>query len=312
MTRRELPYLTDHGKLDPSQEERELVEPLHGRVRVDECSHRRLLDGEWAPAVFFVRSPARVGGRGVLVACTPEACDRWVRAVVDYTTAVREATAELSAAHRRAATVPWWRHRAARRAFDAWETTRQRYEETMRQADEAYEPVGREIRRAIRVAEEESAARAREQARLVEEARLRRARLAERAVWGWSVVTDEGRSAVHVFRHDVPRSEAPAPTTPQASPCVDLAGLRRALKELDLPDVLWDGPALAETERELEGVGFGRWWRDQFHEDHRTFTAPPPPRGSSYRGNPSGGTATGGTGGFSGGHSGGFSCGGGF
>ncbi|MFF7443562.1 hypothetical protein [Streptomyces sp. NPDC008122] len=312
MSRRELPYLTHRGRLYPTQDARERVEPLHGRVRVHEHSFRRLLDGERAPSVFLVRSAGPLSATGVLVASTAEECHRWVRAALDYVTAVDGITTELSAAHRRAAAVPRWRRLAARRAFDDWETTRQRYEDTMRAAAEAYEPVGREIRRAIRVAEEESAARARERARWAEEAGRRRARLAERAVWGWSVVTDEDRSAVYVFRHDVPRGEAPAPTSPQASPSVDLAGLRRALKELDLPDVRWDGPALAETERELEGVGFGRWWRDRFYEDYRTFTAPPPPRGPSYRGNPSGGTATGGTGGFSGGHSGGFSCGGGF
>ncbi|MEV4431356.1 hypothetical protein AB0K23_39760 [Streptomyces sp. NPDC049602] len=272
MSRRRLPYLTHHGKPYPRQDEHTRIDPADGTVRVYEHSFRRLLDGERAPSVFLVRAPGPRDGSGSLVACTPEECRRWMRAAVAYVTAVDGVTAELSAAHRRAASVPWRREFAARRAFAGWEATRQRYEEAMREAAEAYEPVGHAIREAVRAAEERAAASARERVRQAEEARLRRARLAERTVWGWSVVTEPRGTAVYVFRHDVPPAEAPASALPQDSPGVDLPGPRRALKELALPDVLWDAAALAETERELADVGFGRWWRDQFYEDHRTFT----------------------------------------
>ncbi|MGW8761587.1 hypothetical protein ACWGN5_03705 [Streptomyces sp. NPDC055815] len=306
MSRRKLPYLTNHGKLNPRQKGADRVEPRNGEVRVDEHSFHRLLDGPRAPAVFFVRTPGPPNAPGVLAACTPEACRRWVRAVIDYAAAVDDVTAELSAAHGRAAALPWWRHLAARRALADWEATRQRYEQVMREATEAYAPVGREIRQAIEEAEARAAEAARERARQAEEIRRGRSVLAARPIWGWSEVTDEAGRAVYVFRHDVPRGEA---ASPEESPHVDLRGLRRALTELALPDVRWDTTALAATERELRGIDFGRWWRDLFHEDYRTFTSPPPPRSSSSGGrNPSGGTATGGTGGFTGG----FSFGGGY
>ncbi|MEV7568907.1 hypothetical protein [Streptomyces tanashiensis] len=225
---------------------------------------------------------------------------------VAYATALKDADVELSAAHRRAASVPWWRPFAARRAFSDWETALQHYEDVTREAAEAYEPVAQEIRQAVAEMVEIVAS---ERARQQDETRRRRSVLAARAIWGWSEVTEAGRRAVYVFRHDVPRDDVPEGAAPEESPHVDLRGLRRAIVDLGLPDVRWDGSALAETERQLEGLGFGRWWRDLFHEDFRTFTAPPSAPGSpSGRGNPSGGTATGGTGGFSGG----FSCGGGF
>ncbi|WP_369142261.1 hypothetical protein [Streptomyces sp. R44] len=300
MSRRKLPDLTNQGKLNPRQEE---VEPRNDEVRVHEHVFHRLLEGVRAPAVFFVWTPRPTHPAGVLVTCTPEACQRWVQAVIDYAAAVDEVSAELSAAHRRAASLPWWRHLAVRRALVDWEEIRRRYERVMREAAEAYEPVGREIRQAVQEAEERAAEEAYERTRRAEEVRRGRSVLAARPVWGWSEVTDEGGRAVYVFRHDVPGA------VPGESPQVDLRGLRRALTELGLPDVRWDATALAETERELAGIDFGLWWRDLFHEDYRTVTSPPPPRSSSYgRGNPSGGTATGGTGGFTGG----FSCGGGF
>ncbi|MFF7776880.1 hypothetical protein ACFZCG_20930 [Streptomyces tanashiensis] len=307
MSRRRLPELA-HGSFR-TQDVRRPVEPLYDRVRVDECSFRRLADGERTPPVFFVRPPGSSDGTGVVVACTPEDCRRWVRAAIEYVTTLNEAGAELSAAHRRAASVPWWRPVAARRAFGDWEATLRRHGELTREAAETYAPVCGEIRQAIQKAEERSAEWARERARQQEETRRHRSVLAARDFWGWSEVTEAGRRAVYVFRHDVPRDDVPEGAAPEESPHVDLRGLRRAIVDLGLPDVRWDGSALAETERQLEGLGFGRWWRDLFHEDFRTFTAPPSAPGSpSGRGNPSGGTATGGTGGFSGG----FSCGGGF
>ncbi|MET9372661.1 hypothetical protein ABZX98_00705 [Streptomyces sp. NPDC002992] len=311
------------GKTFPTQEADEPVEPRDGTIRVHEHVFRRALDGKQAPSVFLVRTPGPVDGSRGLVPCTPEASRRWARAAVAYITAVDEVTDALWAARRRAASVPRWRTFAARRALRDWEETRQRYERVMREAGEAYEPVGREIRQAIQAERDKAAERARELARREEEARRRRARLAERAIWGRAVVTEPGWRAVCVFRHDVPRGEAPDTASPEESPHLDLAGLRRALRELDLPHVLWDGPALAETERELEGVSFGRWWRELFHEDYRTLTERPPSGeypgggsssggsssgGSGRRGNPSGGTGTSGSGGFSGG----FSCVGGF
>ncbi|MFF5761299.1 hypothetical protein ACFY8F_02125 [Streptomyces tanashiensis] len=306
MSRRRLPELTHHGDRLPAQEERERVDMLDGRVGVEERACRGLLDGRLGASVFLVRSPGVVDGRGELVACTPEACSRWVRAAAEYVIVVNDVSAELEAAHRRAASVPWWRYVAAQRAFRDWKTIARRYEEVTREAAEAYEPVAREIGRALAEMVEIAA---QERARQQDETRRHRSVLAARAFWGWSEVTEAGRRAVYVFRHDVPRDDAPEGAAPEESPHVDLRGLRRAIVDLDLPDVRWDGAALAETERELAGIGFGRWWRDLFHEDFRTFTAPPPARGSSSgRSSPSGGTATGGTGGFSGG----FSCGGGF
>ncbi|MEU9865301.1 hypothetical protein AB0D99_30985 [Streptomyces sp. NPDC047971] len=303
-------HLTHHGKLLPRQTRRDRVAPLRGRVRVYEHSFHRLLDGRRAPSLFLVWTPRLHDGAGVLVPCTAEACDRWVKAAVAYATAVDDASARLEAAYRRAVAVPGWKYLAVRRAVEAWEETRQRYEREMREAGEAYAPVGREIGQAIEAEKRKVVERAREAARREEEARRRRKRLAERPLWGWAVVTEEGWRAAYAFRHDVARDEAPLTTPLHASPRVDLAGLRQALMDLDLPTVVWDGAALAEAERELDGVGFGAWWRELFHENYRTITSPPSRPAPAPRGNPSGGSATGGSGGFGGGHSGGFGDGG--
>ncbi|MFD7321931.1 hypothetical protein ACFV9D_12760 [Streptomyces sp. NPDC059875] len=305
-------YLTHHGKLLPRQTRHDPVAPLDGKVRVHEHSFHRLLDGRRAPSLFLVRTPGPRDGSGDLVSCTAEACGRWVTAAVAYATAVDDVSAELEAAYRRAVAVPGWKQFALRRAMGEWEETRRRYEWVMREAGEAYEPVGREIRQAIEAEKRKAAARARELAREQEEGRRRRALLAERPLWGWAVVTEVGWRAAYAFRHDVAHGEAPATTPLDESPRVDLSGLRQALKDLDLPTVVWDDAALAETERELEGVGFGSWWQELFHENYKTFTSPPPRPAPFPRSNPSGGTATGGSGGFSSGYGcGGFSCAGG-
>ncbi|MFD9030356.1 hypothetical protein ACFVZW_04190 [Streptomyces sp. NPDC059567] len=320
MRRAGLPYLTYYLTISRRQKDRGPVGPSDGKVRVFEESPSRLLDGERAPSLFFVWTPGPFDGAGELVPCTPQTCRRWVEAGLAYAAAMDDISVELQAAHRRAAAVPWWRHFAARRAMSAFEETRQRYERVMREASEAYEPVRREIREAVRGEKEKAVARARERERQEAEAWRRRRRLAEREVWGWEMVASEesapveggGRQSAYVFRHDVPGGDVRGGDVRGDGPRVDLSGLRQALKELDLPDVVWDAAALAETERELVDVGFDRWWRDLFYEDYRTFTKPPPPPrpgpGATRPGNPSGGTATGGTGGFSGG----FSCVGGF
>ncbi|MEV4948303.1 hypothetical protein [Streptomyces sp. NPDC053755] len=229
------------------------------------------------------------------------------------------ARAELIAAHRRAAAVPWWRRAAARRALGEWEEAGRRYERVVREAAEAYEPVGREISQAIRTESERAAERVREEERREMAAWERRRRLAERANWGCTVATSGGRPIVYVFRHDVPLGEdMPASAAAPGSPRLDLAGLRHALEEVNVPAPWWDDAALAATERELEGVTFAQWWQRLFSEDYRTFTAPPPRWDPSPSGDRSGGTATGGgavggtgTGG-TGGFGGGVSCGGGF
>lgn len=311
MSRLKLPHLVRHRELVPRQRDHEPVGPRDGKVRVLEHHHDRLLDLRRAASFFLVRTPREFDATGELVPCTPEVCRRWVEAALAYATAVDDISAELAATRRRAAAVPWWNHFAARRALGDWEEVRQRYEQVMREAGEAYEPVGREIRQAIQAEREKVAERAREVARREATAWRRRTELAERPVWGWSLVTEPGWRAAYVFRHDVP-GDPPVEVSPQESPHVDLAGLRQALVEVDLPNVLWDEAALAETERELEGVDFGRWWRHLFYEDYRSFTARSSPGGTSGGGssssggsNPSGGTSTGGTGGFS---CGGFSC----
>jgi hypothetical protein len=164
----------------------------------------------------------------------------------------------------------------------------------MHEASEAYKPVRLEIWQAIQAEKDKAAEAARREA----EARGRRAELAERPIWGWSMATN-GQPTAYIFRHDVPAGDSLAPTSPQAHPAVDLPGLRQALNDLKPVQLQWDSTAITETERELEGVSFESWWRELFCEDYRTCTSPSPSSGSPR--NWSGGTGTSGTGGFTGG-----------
>ncbi|MFE4592214.1 hypothetical protein [Streptomyces laurentii] len=319
MSRSELPKLLAHQRLLSGQGGGP-VRPEKGRVHVEARRPRWLLDHSPSFSVLFyeIRTPAsyetggkfRIAPEGGVVPCSAVTCRRWAEAAVAYATAVDDVSTELVAAHRHAWTLPGWRLVATRRALRAWEQARRRYEEVMREAGEEYKPVRLEIGQAIEAEMSEKVRHEEREAR----ARRHRAELARRAVWGWTMVA-EGPAA-HVFRHDVPLdgdspTPDPARRTPAAPPVapappVDLHELRRALKELNPPDRLeWDPAAVVATERELEGVSFGGWWRELFGEDHLTFTTPPPPPPKRH-GYTGGGTATGGVGGFVGGFGGGY------
>ncbi|MFJ3586019.1 hypothetical protein ACIPPS_27855 [Streptomyces sp. NPDC090127] len=326
MRRTDVPYLINHTRLSGHQDAPDQVERIDGMVRVHENFPVYLLTRRHEGPFFSVSTPRAHAATGALVPCTPEECRRWIDAAVSHVGIVDAISAELRAAHARVVAVPWWRPLAARRALDAWEKTRERYERKLRESIEAYAPVGEEIRALVRAEQEKAAERAREQARREAEARVRRARLAERPVWGCYVATEGGgeadgaaggggsdgggggRQVVHVFRYDVAGAEVP-PGGAGDGRRFDLAGLRQAILELNVRTVVWDRAALRKARREA-GVGFREWWQELFHESYRTFTAPPPPPRSPSRWG-GGGTGTSGSGGYSGGH-GGFSCAGGF
>ncbi|AWZ17482.1 MULTISPECIES: hypothetical protein [unclassified Streptomyces] len=315
MSRVELPYLSQYRPSLGKQQDAEPVGPRDGTVRVLESRPEWLLDGArgrsdpfFADLFYLVRTPQPrdaptefqfdtagvplpVRRENCLVPCTARVCRRWVEASLAYATAVDDISAELIAALRRARSAPRWRPLAVRGALRAWTKAGRRYERVMAEASAAYAPVRREIWQAIQVEKEKAGARARREAA----ARGRRAELAERPVWGWSETTT-GQPATYVFRHDLPADDNHARAVPHQDEPVGLPGLRQALKERNPGRLQWDGTAITETERELEGVSFESWWRELFHEDYRTFTAPPPTRSSSR--NPTGGTGTGGTGGF--------------
>ncbi|MGW0363743.1 hypothetical protein [Streptomyces sp. NPDC002990] len=101
-------------------------------------------------------------GDSCLVPCTAHTCRRWVEAALAYATAVDDISAKLVAASHRARSIPRWRVLAARLALRNWEKTRQRYERVMQEASEAYQPVRREIRRAMRIEKDKAGAHARE------------------------------------------------------------------------------------------------------------------------------------------------------
>ncbi|KQV14845.1 hypothetical protein ASE03_30135 [Kitasatospora sp. Root187] len=228
--------------------------------------------------------------------CTAETCRRWAEGAIAYATVMDDISADLVAAHRRASSVPQWRRFAAPLALRKWEKTRRRYERVIREASEAYKPIGMEIWQAI----DDEKSKAAENARQAKQAQRRRAELAERPVWVWSSVATNGRPTAHISRYDVSAGSRPAPTSPQVNGPVDLPALRQALEGLMPVQLEWDSTAITETERELEGVSFGSWWRELFSEDYRTFTSPPPNPSSSH---PSiGGTGTSGSGGYAGGH----------
>lgn len=311
MRRSELPHLSHYWELSGRQGGEEQVVRVEGKVRVFEHFPDYLLTRRYDGPFFSVRTPGPRDASGALVPCTEEECRRWVKAAVVHTRTVDAISAELRAAHARIVALPRRRPLALRRALDAWEESRERYERALREAFAAYAPVGEEIRGAVLAEQERAAAEVRERERLEAEERERRARLAERAVWGWCVVEAEGgRRTVHVFRHDVRGVGLPAEARAEDLPRVDLAGLRRALLDLNLPDVVWDRAALREARREV-GVAFRNWWQELFYENYRTLTEPPPPPPSTSRWSV-GGSGTSGSGGYSGGHSGGFSCAGGF
>ncbi|MGW6688003.1 hypothetical protein [Streptomyces sp. NPDC054961] len=317
MSRAELQHPRRYKTVLPRQQHAEPVGPVDDKVHVLEQRPDWLLDG-WQPSPFLVgplflvrtpqpRDPAhhfQFDTAGValptwqdscLVPCTEQTCRRWVEAALAYATAVDDISAELLAALRRAGSVPRWRRFAAPGALRGWERARQRYDRVMREASEAYKPVRLEILEAIQVEKDKAATHARQEG----EARRRRADVAERPVWCWSMATD-GRSTAYVFRHDVPADDSSrAPTSPRGSAPVDLPGLRQALKDLKPARLRWDRTAVTETERELHGVSFEHWWRELFSEDYRTFTSQPPRHDASHP--LIGGTGTGGTGGFTGG-----------
>lgn len=304
MRRHELPYLSHYWELAHRQHDEEEVAPVDGRVRVYEHVPDHPLDpGKREGSFFLVQTPREREATTSTIPCTPEECRRWVRAAVAYATTLDAITAELRAAYFQVVGLNSWQWWATRRALAVWVETRERYERSLRAAQEAYAPIGAEIRAVIRAEEDKRAELAREQARLAAEERARKARLAERPVWGWYVVTN-GRRTVHVFRHDVPGEGSPPAAEAEEIPRVDMAGLRRALRELNLPDVVWDRAAVRKSGHEAR-TDFAAWWREQFYEDYRTFTQPPPPPSSSRR---PGGSGTSGSGGYSGG----FSCVGGF
>ncbi|MFD3942921.1 hypothetical protein [Streptomyces sp. NPDC058579] len=311
MRRSELPHLSHYWELSGRQGGEDQVVRVEGKVHVYENFPDYLLTSRYEGPYFSVRTPGLHDASGALVPCTPEECRRWVNAAVLHVRTVDTISAELRAAHARVVALPWRRPLALRRALDAWAETRGRYERVLAEAFVAYAPVGEEIRAAVRAEQERVAAEIRERERLRAKERARRARLAERAVWGWCVVDAEGaeggRRTVHVFRHDVHSAELPARAREGDGAGVDLAGLRRALLDLNLPDVVWDRAALREARREA-GVAFRNWWQELFYENYRTLTEPPPPPPSTSRWS-TGGSGTSGSGGYSGG---GFSCASGF
>jgi len=259
------------------------------------------------PSYFLVLTPDPRYTARVAVPCTHEECRRWWEAAVAYATAVDAVEAEAAAGRDRAARARRWMLAEWRRAGDAWEQVQRRGPEAVQEASAAYEPVRQELRQAVqrvtRIEADRVAAERREERRRREMAQRRRERLAERKLWGWHAVTgDDGHQVVHVFRHDVeaPRHDVESPRLADGPPA-DLRTLRRALLDLGLRAAVWDQAAIAETERELEGVSFGGWWGILFDEHYRTGA--PMARWSGTGGNPSGGTATGGTGGFTGGFS---------
>ncbi|MGW6922441.1 hypothetical protein ACWGA9_14380 [Streptomyces sp. NPDC054950] len=309
-----LPHPAHYTPSMPRQQEQALVSPRDHKVHVHRHWPDSLLDGT-GPAPFFLVETWRPNDNaGDLASCTPETCRRWVEAALAYAGAVDEVSAELTAAHQGVGSVPRWRYVAARRALHDWKKVRERYEQTVRAAGEAYRPVSREIWHAVWAEHDRAGLRAREEAREKREdvrkdsqARRRAAELAERPNWGWSVVTRKKWSIAYVFRHDVPHSDERVSAARQDRPCVNLPELRQALRDLHPDRLHWDDAALAETERELDGVSFGHCWRVLFGEDHGTFTSLPPlspsTRRPNNRGNPSGGSATSGTGGYGNGFS---------
>ncbi|MEU4268783.1 hypothetical protein [Streptomyces sp. NPDC026092] len=307
MRRSELPHLSHYWELSGRQDGVDQVVRVEGKVHVYENFPDYLLTERFEGPYFSVRTPGLRDATGAVVPCTPEECRRWVNAAVVHVRTVDAISAELRAAHARVVALPWRRPLALRRALDAWEEARGRYERLLQEAFAAYAPVGEEIRAVVQAEQERVAAEIRERERLRAEERGRRARLAERAVWGWCVVgAGDGRRTVHVFRHDVRSVELPAEARGGDGARVDLAGLRRALLDLNLPDVVWDRAALREARREV-GVAFRNWWQELFYENYRTLTEPPPPPSPSRWS--TGGSGTSGSGGYSGG---GFSCASGF
>ncbi|MEU1193522.1 hypothetical protein [Streptomyces sp. NPDC005859] len=174
-----------------------------------------------------------------------------------------EVSAELTAAHQGVGSVPRWRYFAARRALHYWEKVRERYEQTVREAYEAYQPISREIWHAVWAEHDRAGLRAREEAQEKREddreeaqARRRATELAERPIWGWSVVTRKKWSIAYAFRHDVPHSDERVAAARQDRPCVNLPELRQALRDLNPDRLHWDDAALAKTGRELGAVSF--------------------------------------------------------
>jgi uncharacterized protein YukE len=231
-----------------------------------------------------VITPVFMVASGTLILCTPEQCRRWEEAAVAYATALNDIHAELEAVKRRAAGARWWRPFEWRRTAAAWEEIQQRYPLEIQAVSEAYEPIRQEIEPALQAERKRLVQQTREEESRRSERRLRRARLAEREVWGWTSTGDD--QEVYVFRHDV-LSE----TVPDSDP-VSLPDLRRALTRLGLSHAEWDSDSLAATERELEGYSFAKWWMAEFNgEDYRTGL-------TSQRGNGGYHPGMGGTGGF--------------
>ena len=197
--------------------------------------------------------------------CTSEQCRRWEEAAVAYATALNDIHAELEAVKQRAARARWWRPFQWRRTAAAWEEIQQRYPLEIQAVSEAYEPVRQEIEPALQAERKRLVQQARDEESRRSERRIRRARLAEREIWGWTSTGGDEDQEVYVFRHDVMSASVPD------SASLSLPDLRRALTRHGLSHAVWDTDSLAATERELEGFTFAQWWMGEFNdEDYRT------------------------------------------
>lgn len=306
MTRLLVPYLSHYRPLSEQVSKRGPAEVVDGTIRVYEETPQGLLEQRFLPSFYLVRTPDPRAATGRVIPCTPEKCRRWEAAGIAYAAAVDDISAELRAVRNRAVEARWWMPGERRGTRAAWEEVLRRYPETIRVASEAYEPIRQEIKKALRLLDEKRKAEAAEQERKQAEIWRRRVRLAEREIWGWAtIIGKDKRRVVYVFRYDVPRSDVPESVVAD-QPRVSLDNLRKALIELDWgrPDgPVWDRAALDEMTRELDGVTFEQWWRRYYHEDYRNGPFAHGRAHTTQGSNPSGGTATGGTGGFTGGFS---------
>ncbi|MFE9097870.1 hypothetical protein [Streptomyces sp. NPDC007264] len=249
--------------------------------------------------LFAPRNPYQKSPQGGALLCTEEELRRWRQAVEVYAEAMDQADVELEAARGRAARARRWTFGKWRRAEAAWQQAQERYTDAVRAADTAYAPIRSEIRAGIEA--ENEMARAEERAR--QQANRRRAELAARRLWGWASLPDgdSGRPVLYVFRHDVEPVDVPEPAVSVSASGLHLGELQRVLSEQRDRHggrVVWDGAAIAQTEREFGGVTLHHWWYRTFGEHY--IGGPYKPRSSTsqhyYYG---GGTATGG---FIGGH----------
>lgn len=259
-----MPYLSGYEQLMRRPVDREPAQLVEGRIRVYSQTPRGLI-GDFLPPFYRVITPALMTAPGILVPCTAEQCRRWEEAAVTYATALNDIHAELEAVKQRAARARWWRPVEWRRSAAAWEEIQERYPLEIQVVSEAYEPVRQEIEPALQAERKWLVQQARDEECRRSERRIRRARLAEREIWGWTSTGDDEDQEVYVFRHDV-LSEKPPDSDP-----LSLLDLRRALTRHGLSHAVWDSDSLAATERELEGFTFAQWWMAEFNdENYRT------------------------------------------